>query len=171
MPVILAFDLTVNPSLKELGLSGREIKRLMKEVHQEIGEYWFDRMVKDHFREGAAQRYGYKPRTNKYLKRKARDVQKGKALTTADLIYSGLLRSRVTQRQWMDVHAYSTRVSVVMHGPKYVSMRPKKSNHPNLGEEITATTEDQRKELAWFAAVALANRVNKLNLPEKITIR
>jgi hypothetical protein len=171
MPIVLLTEVTETMPLKELGLSGRAIQRLMKEVHAEVGQHWFDRMLKDHWASGAAERYGYQPRSAKYLRQKIRAAKKGKALAggVVPLLYSGLLRVNITQ--WAAIHAYSTRVSVVMHGPKYVSMRPKKAgHHPNMGEEITATTPAQRRELVEFMRLALTNKLRTLHMPQTTKI-
>jgi hypothetical protein len=170
MPIVLVTEVTETMPLKELGLSGRAIQRIMKEVHAEVGQYWFDRMLKDHWAAGAAERYGYQPRTAKYLRAKIRAAKKGKALAggVVPLLYSGLLRANIGQ--WAAIHAYATRVSVVMHGPKYVSMRPKKPSHPNMGEEITATTPAQRRELVEFTRFALTEKLRTARAPETTKI-
>lgn len=166
MPIVLLTEVTETMPLKELGLSGRAIQRLMKEVHHEVGQYWFDRMLKDHWASGAAERYGYQPRSAKYIRQKVRAAKKGKALAggVVSLLYSGELRERI--KEYADVRAYSTRVSVVMRGPKYVSMRPKKPGHPNMGEEITAVTPAQRQELVEFMRFALVNKLRAARAPE-----
>ena len=66
------------------------------------------------------------------------------------------------------IKAFPTRATVRMVGPKYALMRPWKSGQPNKGQELTATTQDERDKMAAL----LASTMEKLlkNFRAKRTI-
>lgn len=171
MPVLLQFNLKL-PAwfLKQVGVSTRAWKEVCREAMADVGKLWFENYLKLHFREGAAGRYGYQPRSAKYLTSKIRAAKKGKALAggVVPLLYHGDLREDV--QGYVYVKAYPTRATVRMHGPKYLSMTPRGSR-PNMGEEITAVAPEERERMAVFFRDRLAEKIRGLGLdPEVETV-
>lgn len=128
-------------------------RQFCKAGHQAMGDYWQKYMLPDHFTRSAPSKYGHKQRSPKYLKNKQRggkrkvngrwvQIQYGGQV---DNVFSGDMEKML--RSSPVVKAFPTRTTITMSGPRYVSMRPFKSNQPNKGAEITTTTEDQGRVL------------------------
>jgi hypothetical protein len=119
------------------GVSIRALREITRESHRIMAVVWHRQFVALHFEPPAKFRYGYKPRTEKYRKRKLR---KGKGNT--DLIYSGLTQETMLRPPL--IRAFPNRARLSMAGPSYVGMKPYKGgNRPNLGAEITTITPDE----------------------------
>lgn len=114
-----------------------------------IGLLWdgFFKML--HFEENAASRYGYAIRGKKYQARKERSASRRSRHHSPDaarpLILTGALRRAV--RMSSPPRAFPTRVTVQIPTPHYVAMRPRRPGIPNLGLELTATTNAERREM------------------------
>ena len=131
-------------------LSRRKLTAALKVAFETAGSYWKEQYLPRHFdqRQG---RYQYRRRTQKYLTSKAK---KAKLAAVQPPVVKGgallLVNTGLTERS-MEAHhpvrAYPTRVTIKMPGPRYVGMRPYKSNHPNLGAEITKVTADENRTL------------------------
>ena len=123
-------------------------------------EHWHAGMLKRHFEGGAEQRYGYKPRTKKYLVRKLR--VKGHNLP---LVWSGTLRTSVLRR--IELRSLKSRPEATgrMKAPRYVYMTPSLMYKHHLAKEIVTTTADEAAELAKVTddeATRILNEVNKV---------
>ena len=102
--------------------------------------YWHRKYLRQHFRKGARQRYGYKPRSRRYEERKFR--AKGHR---APLTWSGLTR-RMVQLP-IPVMATAKSGRGVMQVPWYVRMVPRKRNAPSLGKELIITRTDEARDM------------------------
>ncbi len=125
----------------------RAMERIGKAVHTILMEYWHKHILERHFKRGAGQKYGYKPRSESYIKRRARrwgmPVEQNREY---DLAFSGAMRRDL--KSFATPRAFPTRFSLTMKGPKHVGMRPMGgSNMPNLGEEATRVIEDEMREM------------------------
>ena len=150
---VFRFEIIREGILAKVG-SKRAVNRILKQLNKELAEHWHTSILPRHWDAGAPARYGYKPRTEKYRKRKKSLFLRGRAESPdTDLLLSGLMEESVTE--YGSIRAFPTRFSVDMHGPRYVSMRPYKSGHPNMGEEITALSPDEDRELAALASKRL----------------
>jgi hypothetical protein len=152
----LYFD--TRDDLKE-SLSVRRWREANKAAYFEVGMEFEQKIKPTKFEATAASRYGFKPRSPKYLKRK----QGGYIRTasgqryaiphggTRDLVLTGRLKALMMRRYFPRV--FPTRVTIQYQSPvsdrgyRYATMRPYKSNHPNLGEELTSITPEQFKRL------------------------
>lgn len=108
-----------------------------------VGVAW-DRYFKMlHFAPDARSRYGYKPRSAAYRRRKAKKGVPG----FLDMVYSGDTRRDVARMQLP--RAFPSRVSIVMPTAAYVQMRPdpRHRDAPNLGEELTRVVPDELQVL------------------------
>ena len=127
-------------------VSVRARRDIGRAAHQAVGEQWDREFKLRHFEPGAAQRYGYKARSAKYLARKERAhnaTWRVKGGADQDMVYTGQTLQTVKNRQ--RPRAFPTRVTIDMPTPSYVSMRPdpRFRNAPNLGEELTAVSPDE----------------------------
>ncbi len=135
--------------------SQRAIRRASVAGMSAVGAVYEDEVKMRKMEPGAAQRYGFQQRKPDYLKRKQggwiRDKMTGARYPipeggTQDLVYTG--RTRAALRQSNLVRSYPTRVTVVLAAlPKYIQMRPWKSGHPPMGEELTSVTPDEIKRM------------------------
>lgn len=152
MPPVLAFVIEHD---KRPGF-GRKSSRVAKALFAIIGAYWHKHFLPKHFESGAAQRYGYQPRTEKHIQKRARrwKVSESRA-AQYDLALSGAMCRDITRRY--SIRAYPSRFSVIMSSPEsYVRMRPvSTSKMPNLGEEATRVIPAEEKKLAAVADRAL----------------
>jgi hypothetical protein len=148
---------------QQLGVSTRAWKEICRETMAEVGRHWFESFLRLHFREGAAARYGYQPRTAKYIRSKIKAAKKGKALAggVVPLLYTGDLREEV--QGYVYVRAFPTRATLTLHGPKYLSMTPRGSR-PNMGQEITAVSDEERFQMAALMADRLGAKMDALGL-------
>lgn len=149
--MILMFQLRREGILAQVGNSHRAVNRITKQLYQEIGDFWHEEFLPRHFLPNARNRYRYKDRTLRWRNRKKRAFERGQAKEPdTDLVYSG--RSRDDLADYKFVRAYPTRFSVNMRvATDYFSMRPYKSNHPNMGQETTRVTNKENAEIARFA--------------------
>lgn len=112
---------------------------------------WHRRMFPDHFKKGADQIYGYKPRSGRYL------AYKRKTGRDLPIFFSGKTRSWT--KQWIKITGRGTTTSGLLHAPWYVRMKPTKRNAPNLGAELTEMTTDEMQEVAETMARRVAKRM------------
>ena len=136
-------------------LSQRAIRRASVAGMSAVGAVYEDEVKPRKTEPGAAQRYGYQQRQPKYLERKrggyVRDRMTGARYPipeggTRDLVYTG--RTRAALRQANLVRAYPTRATVRLAAlPTYIRIRPWKSGHPPMGEEITRVTPDEIRRM------------------------
>lgn len=112
------------------------------------GKLWHRVMLPQHFKPGAGMKYGYRPRSTKYLEAKLRAGKSGRAVDggRSPLVYTGLMRDLLTNHPIY--RAYPTRVTVRMPGPRYVGMRVFKANQPNKAAELTKVTPGEKRDLA-----------------------
>jgi hypothetical protein len=132
------------------GVTIRAQRQIGKAAHLAVGQQWDAEFKMRHFEPGAAQRYGYKARSAKYLARKERASKatwRVKGTRDQDLVYSGQTMQTVknTQRP----RPFPSRVTIDMPTPSYVSMRPdpRFRDAPNLGEELTTVSPDEVQSL------------------------
>lgn len=154
MPVLIRATITHDGEM-----SARAHNRVMKGVMGDVGEHWNKHIKGRHFRSGAATKYGYKPRTNAWMRRKLRSP-----IAASDarlpLVFTGTLKRQVLRSR--NVKAFPTRATVEMQVPQYVTSRPNPTgrgrNRPNMGQEITAITPDEIHELDIVAEKSYERR-------------
>ena len=131
---------------------GRKLPEVTREGHRRIMLFWHRKYVKRHFNVGARSRYGYKPRSKKYLWRKGQLIKAVASGIVAlnsrhDMVLTGLTRDKALGRP--HVKAWPTRAKLTMFTPSYVKMKPNlsKRNAPNLGQELTRTIPEEKREM------------------------
>lgn len=141
-------------------LSIRKARAALKEAMHTIGSEWHRRYLPLHFEPFSATKYRYKPRSPKWVAAKKRiakarsDVKKGGAVPN---VFTGLLEAAMEQRA--SVRAYPTRVTVTMQGPRYITMRPYKSNQPDKAREITTVIDSEKNTLSKLAGEVLGRHL------------
>jgi len=130
------------------------IKPYVKATLQTAVYYWHRKFLGKHFRAGAAARYGYKPRSPKYIRRK-----KNKKHHSQPLVWSGDTRKSV--RTSIRVGGTSKQATGRMVAPWYIKMVPQKRNAPALGDEIARVAPVEMEEINAFMARDFAERVQK----------
>jgi hypothetical protein len=108
-----------------------------------VGVAWDRHFKMLHFAANARSRYGYKPRSKAYMRRKA----KRGVPAFLDMVYSGNTRRDVSRVQIP--RAFPTRVSIAMATAAYIQMRPdpRHRDAPNLGDELTRVVPDELQAL------------------------
>lgn len=138
----------------EVGLPIRGQRYARRMAFGEIGREWSNNMLPDHFNRNQQQKYRYRNRTEKYLKRKKRAARRGqvKGGGVTDLVYSGRTRDSVSG--WNRVRAFPSRATVTLNTPKYIRTRYK-PGRPNLANELTTVTPTEVRELDRVGGLAL----------------
>lgn len=145
----------------------RAFREMTRAGHQAQGKLWHSKHLPDHFRPGAAERYRHKPRTQKYLeqKRKLANRRKVRRGGKMDNVFTGHLEQMM--RTAAEVRAFPTRVSITMTGPRYITMRPYKSNQPDKAKELTTVTHAQERELARIMDRVVTEELKTYRSPRK----
>lgn len=142
----------------------RDRREVLRASYEDLGGYWHRKFLPRHFRKGAQERYGYRPRQDSYLKRKRRDAARGKAIEggTTPLVYTGLLRRMMTRSAI--IRGFPTRARVEMQRPSYTPLRKtpfttvrgkvvaRKADQPPIIEEATRVISAEEVELANYLA-------------------
>ena len=130
---------------------------VMRNSHREVGRYWLKNILPKHFEPGARARYGYKPRTERYMRSKAK-TRHG----TTDLVYTG--RARDQLQSTGVVRGFPSRTTVTMLSPNYMptnQLTSAKRNQPFMVGEFLQLTEDDRVELESIFAQAFDKYYNE----------
>lgn len=155
MPVLIRATITHDGEL-----TARAHNRAMKGTMGDVATAWNKKIKGRHFRSGAATKYGYKPRTAAWMRRKLRSPIRAPD-ARLPLIYTGALKRQVLRSR--NIKAFPTRATVDLQTPPYVKSRPNPNgrgrNRPNMGQEITAITADEIHELDVVAEKSYERRV------------
>jgi|GEM_PF-1691614 hypothetical protein len=135
-------------------LSKRKWKEAMRAGHWAIARMWHAMMLPLHFRRNAKTRYGHKPRHPKYVRKKKRFGKSSRTFRDGsrvvhggevDNAWSGQMERNI--REWVTIRAFPSRATAYVRGPRYLSMRPFNSKHPDKAAEITEVTADEQTKL------------------------
>jgi hypothetical protein len=147
---------------KPEGVSIRAWREALKAGWFAVGEY-YDQVVQPRkFEPGAADRYGYQPRKERYLKSKRRRAERSWRVKDGGLlnnVYSGITRTAVKRRQIP--RPFYNRVVVETPTPRYVAMRPYKSGRPNIGAELSSLAADERREMERIFQETVEQRLSQ----------
>jgi len=127
----LVIGITYDPPISECG---RALHKITKEVQKEAAYHWHRDILPGHFKEGAAQRYGYAPRVTrrKLLRRKRRKPPH--PLEHLPLIHTGEAMKDILSPP--HIGSYPTRVTITMPAPDYFTLNPK----PDMVAEVGVMT-------------------------------
>lgn len=161
----LELDKTARDALRKLGgtlAAGRA------SLMHDIATYWHTELFPGHFTPGAEQRYGYEPRSKKYLARKAK-YGRGQGKYVSNL-FTGESRRRMTQLK--TITSTSGTATVRMDAPTYfrkpfVGTRTTSSGktftvkrQPDKVAEVTRVNEADLKKIRTFASTRLQYLIN-----------
>lgn len=147
----------------------RAWRDITRSSHAEMAERWYTEFMPLHFRQDAAAKYGYQPRSAKYLKRKQQRGSAGIARTGIEaggrlpLVYTGLLRR--SARAFVQIRGFPTRGVVTMALPAYATIKPYQSGRPNLAKELTTVTRGEQFVLSTSLQTSIVNRLSRLRAP------
>lgn len=122
----------INFEIKANLVTKRSHGQIMRQVNRGMLERWRDRFLPLHFEGGASQRYGYRPRTSRYVARKRRMVGHN-----IPLVLTGRLRDTI--RRGVVIRATQYRASARSRG--YFPMRNE------MRGEIERITDAERRDL------------------------
>ncbi len=140
----------------------RGMRRFTKEALQLAVRFWHRRYLKEHFKVGAAGKYGYRQRGERYRRTKRKALGH-----SAPLVWSGATRRAA--KRFIRTSGTSRRGVGEMQVPWYVRMIPTGRKAPILGRELTTTTTAEVKRIAEFVAVETGKRLN--NIKTRRTVR
>jgi len=158
------------------GLSKRKFKEAMRAGHWAMAKLWYAEMLPLHFKRNAAARYGHKPRSVGYTRKKRKfgkssiTFKNGKRVKyggEVDNVYTGDLERNL--REWVTIRAFPTRATAVMHGPRYLTMRPHKSNHPDKAAELTEVTNAEQDQLEKELDRVVNEKFNAWRAPKTVS--
>lgn len=158
--------------IKQQGKTPRALRKASTQARRDafraVGEHWHEKFRPVHFTHRGARKYGYKPRqgqrtageppTTTSSRRRFASSYTGRKLRkwghTRPLVYSG--ESEALTR-FLDVRATSKGSRVVMRAPT-LNLRSSPSA-PNMREELTRITPDERSELIDVLNSAFTERM------------
>ena len=140
--------------------TAREVTTAINAGLEGAVKYWHRNLVPGHFKQGAAHRYSYAPRTPAYCRRKGR--VKGHQLP---LVWSGTMRDQVLRR--VDIKTMKTRASargkVYANAFNFASRRRASGRPgPDLGAEVLATADGERNALAQLTERRATKHLNRI---------
>jgi len=135
----------------------RHMQAALREARVLVVKEWHKRMLPGHFKVGADTKYGYKPRSQKYLKRKSR---RRRGRENLPLVWTGLTREQT--RRYVSIRSGPKRTTGTMQAPSYIKIRPYRSSNPALAIEITATTSQEVDQLAELMRVETEKALNRI---------
>lgn len=161
----LEIDKAARKSLRALGHS---LTKVRKELMADIALFWHTEIFPAHFTPGAETRYGYEPRSKKYLAVKARKgVGQGRYAAN---IFTGQSRRRMTQLK--TITSTSGTATVRMDAPTYfrkpaVGTFPKPGGgtftikrQPDKVAEVTRINAADLQKIRTFASTRLQFLIN-----------
>jgi len=129
---------------------------------QRVGEWWHAKRLREHFRTGARDKYGYQERKESYKTAKRRTGMSGEL----DLI--GKPRKNrapgQTKRMMMSaavIRATRGSVTVRMRAPWYVKDRGRSGRGPDKVAELVRLSPDELKEIDFMVRETLSDELAK----------
>lgn len=171
MTAAVPIRINIDYDLEGLFATERDRREVLKSAWGDLGLHWHQEYLPRHFKPGAASRYGYRPRTAGYLRRKLRMARGGKAIEggTTPLVLTGLLRRSLTTLA--TIKAYPSRFTVLMTSPVYAPQRPRDSTRPPLVEEATRLRADEARALSNKLASRITFHNNRVRRRRRVTIK
>ena len=142
----------------------RELKSGLKEGLQAMIEHWHSHMLPGHFERQAHAQYGYKNRSEKWIKRKL--YKTGQAV---DLVFTGRLKRDAIRS--IRISGTANKAQGVLDLPKYAyqTRRYATRQAPNKAAEIIAITEAEMTQLAVELDRRLGETLNKTRETRTLT--
>jgi len=140
-------------------LSGRGLAAPIRLALTEAIEVWHGKMLPRHFRGGAAERYGYRPRKAATVKRKYRfAAATGNYEARLPLVWTGRLRRMVTSAVCVTTSRAKGRGH--LRAPGYAHMYSRGGNRPYLAGEVLTVIDDEAEALGRVVEWTLTALLN-----------
>ena len=127
----------------------KQFRPILKEKMQEVGNEWHSKFFPGHFEPGAAAKYKYRKRSEKYRLKKLRVSGQRKPL-----VFTGRMKRELLRMARLSGSAKS--VSVKMTGPAY-------SKYHNKLRELTGITNKEANELAHDLDARMEEGLNNIH--------
>jgi len=162
MTAAVPIKINIDYDLPGLFATERDKREVLRAAWADAGLKWHQEYLPRHFKPGAASRYGYRPRSAAYLKRKAGDARRGRAIEggTTPLVYSGLFKRSVTSLA--TIRGFPSRFTVYMDAPSYVPQKQRTTTQPPLAQEATKLVPSEANSLATFLAGRITYHNNRV---------
>jgi hypothetical protein len=147
-----------------LDYPSRYVKKAMLHGASRAVRYWHSHMLPKHFREGAAQKYGYQKRSAGYRKRKLKTRGHSK-----DLVWSGIMGRKLTRM--LQIKVNQARLTVDGKMKARALKLEGRENMPPMSAEVTMVTNEEMSVLGRIAARAAARWLQKHGVEGKKTRR
>ena len=142
--------------LSKLPKLRKEMTRIRREGFRNIGEYWHQELLPDHFRPAARTEFQHMQRDREYLEAK-RIFGRGQGKVD-DLVLSG--KSRRFLMHAPRIKATGTGVTIRMDSPVYFrNPKHKTAGHPDKPEEVTRVSQRHRGLIARRLETVIQRRV------------
>ena len=133
----------------------KQLRHIVTTALMKLGQYWWKEVLPVHFTEEGAKRYGYAPRTVRYIIRKRTAYARGKTkVKPMPLVYTGNMRTEMTS--YTRIASSSKAARIHMRAPAYMRQRGKQGTGPDKRKELHTMTkveiEGQQGRLAWWIA-------------------
>ena len=141
----------------------KALPAVMKEALKAALLHWHAKQLPKHFEPGAAYRYRYQRRSDKYRNRKLRQFGHDRPL-----VYTGNM-----MRQIMRIVSISGTSKVAragLRGPHYLYAYQKSHGQADKAAEILRTTNAENRELAAATDRVIEQRMNALKAKETIRV-
>lgn len=140
-----------------------------REAFQKVGEFWWREYMPDHFRPYSGAKYGYKPRTADYQRRKEALARRGivRQGGRAPLVFRGDMEEAM--RRSASIRAFPTRCTVQIEAPRYVTFRPR-GNQPNKAQEVTRVLPYQQRRMEEMHRDHVTKRLNEFRATRKTKV-
>lgn len=149
------------------GKYARRFAKVRSQAHKAGGDYWVSRILQRHFRPGAATRYGYRPRSPEYHKRKRRDARRGLYMAVP-LVLTGETQNRATEPP-VGVRGYPSRTTLRLSTPKYIYQQPP-PNQPDMAAEIFALIPSEVRKIEQVEQRVAEKLLKQMKAPHTVTI-
>lgn len=134
VPVLVRFD-------GSFAVPKSRLAAARKQALMHAGRFWYRFILGKHFTHAGASEYGYQKRSPRYTIYKLK-----KYGHTYPLVKTGQLKRSVMNTQ--DIRVTSNKVTVVLHGPKYLYQYRKDLGAPDKAAELTAVSQNDEATLA-----------------------
>lgn len=144
------FPIQIKVTERSVALSARAHKECARQAFGLVAETWQKQILPTRFTTNSPS-YPHKRRTDRYLARKEKLFERGKAkFRDVTNVLTGNMAEILTRPGI--VRAFPTRASVSKVGTRYIDMRPYKARQPDKWAELCFLTPAERERLnaAWL---------------------
>lgn len=163
--IVLSFEIEETMAIT---YSRKTIDNVMRMTYYDMALHWQKEFLPLHFKRGNTRRYNLPRRTKRHRAKKRRMAARGKVKKggVVALVYTGRAEELFAHRH--AIKAYPTRAVINMHGPRYITMRPYKSQRHAVGEEVTRTIPAEIDELESVGQEAMEQHFREAPVRQRI---